>query len=262
MTNMPARSTFVWGLQRSGIHLVVGWLYANHGGIQRDPLPSGLHPQLGDGFRDVGAGVAFFNNPGRLYCRGFGLGKVTPGDFEAAVEASGRAIFSIEDCELARVDQLPPGDHTANVMLVRHPLNLVASRLRGAQRAPELFRTDERFLDVLASYCAEALGRTHVLPNLVVITYDRFVRDRTYRDRLAAELGVPNHDAVTEVSEYGGGSSFTQMAERPSPDAVTSRYLEQPLPPALLQQLLDRPAVVEACHSVFGFELADVAGGR
>jgi hypothetical protein len=258
---VPARATFVWGLQRSGIHLVVGWLYANHGGATRDALPGGLHPQLADGFRDASARLAFFNNPGRFHCREFTLGDIGPGDFEAAVEATGRAIFSIEDCELRFADRLPHDDSTVSVLLLRHPLNLVASRQRGAARAPELFRTDQRFVDVLATHCAEALGRTTHLPNRVVIAYDRFVADRPYRDALATELGLPNRDAVAEVSDYGGGSSFTEMAERPSPAAVTSRYLEHPVPPALLDQLAARPAIVEACHTLFGFELATVAGG-
>ena len=51
--------TFVWGLKRSGIHLVVGWLYANLGGrVKGELVADGLHPQLCDGFADPHTGVA------------------------------------------------------------------------------------------------------------------------------------------------------------------------------------------------------------
>src|SRR5688500_1449136 len=201
MTPVAARSTFVWGLQRSGIHLIVGWLYANHGGERRDPLPvTDLHPQLRDGFSDVAAGVAFFNNPGRFHCRRFELGDISAGDFEAAAAWAHRAIFSIEDCALARVSQVPHAEGGADsIPLLRHPPNLVASRLRGAERSPGLFRVDERFVEVLASYCAEALGHTRHLPHAVVLSYDRFVGDRSYRDAIAGRLGLPNRDEISDV---------------------------------------------------------------
>lgn len=66
----PARTIFIWGLKRSGIHLFVNWLYANLDATTKDTLDTqGLHPQLCDGFRDAAAGVAFYNNCGRHHSR-------------------------------------------------------------------------------------------------------------------------------------------------------------------------------------------------
>jgi len=252
---MPAQSMFVWGLQRSGIHLVVSWLFANLGGSRQEPLPPARHPQLGDGFFDPVTRVAFFNNPGRFYCRAFKLGPIEPRDVEAVADEYEHCVISIEDCTLASVAQLPAGERTVSLLVVRHPLNLLASRRRGAATRPELFRTDVEFIDVLAAYYDEALGHTDHLPNRTVVVFDRFVDDRSYRDALAARLDVPNRDAVGDVSSYGGGSSFTGAAGPTSMEELHTRYLEEPLPATLLDELLDRPAIVDACRTLFGFEL-------
>jgi hypothetical protein len=252
---VPAQSTFVWGLQRSGIHLVVSWLFANFGGRRREPLPATGHPQFGDGFLDPVAQVAFFNNPGRFYCRAFKLGPIQPHDVRAVADEYEHCIVSIEDCSLACAAQLPAGDRTASLLVVRHPLNLLASRRRGATTRPELFRTDVEFIEILAAHYEEALEHTDHLPNCTVVVFDRFVDDPSYRDALAARLEVPNRDAVTEVSSYGGGSSFTGAAGPTAMDALHTRYLEEPLPATLVHELVDRPAIVDACRNLFGFEL-------
>jgi hypothetical protein len=250
---MPAQSTFVWGLQRSGIHLVVSWLFANFGGRRREPLPATGHPQFGDGFLDPVAQVAFFNNPGRFYCRAFKLGPIQPHDVRAVADEYEHCIVSIEDCSLAYAAQLPAGDRTASLLVVRHPLNLLASRRRGATARPELFRTDVEFIEILADY-EEALEHTHHLPNCTVVVFDRFVDDPSYRDALAARLEVPNRDAVPRFRAMAAGSSFTERRDQLRWTRCT-RYLEEPLPATLVPELVDRPAIVGACRNLFGFEL-------
>jgi hypothetical protein len=65
-----AAATFVRGLKRSGIHLIVNWLYANLGATVKDELPEADLPrQLHDGFRNVAAGVTYFNNCGWFWSR-------------------------------------------------------------------------------------------------------------------------------------------------------------------------------------------------
>ena len=39
-----------------------------------------------------------------------------------------------------------------------------------------------------------------------------------------------------------------------------TRYREHPLPPELVEMLLDRAAIREACTTVFGFDLAERVG--
>jgi hypothetical protein len=260
---MAARSTFVWGLQRSGIHLIVNWLYANHGATAKDELASeGLHPKLADGFHDPSAGVAFYNNPGRFHCRQFELGDLVPEDFSLAASRHATSIFTIEDCALRFVPQTLGSPEARTVLLLRDPLNNLASRLEAAKTRPDMFRVDEPFIDLYETYCAEYLGHTSTLADKTVISYNRFVLDPAYRDDLAAQLGVPNLDAVSEVSEYGGGSSFSGLGGPTSISALMTRYEEHPIPTPLLEMLLERPAIREVCTTVFGFDLAERVGVR
>lgn len=252
-----SRATFVWGLKRSGIHLVVGWLYANHGGVTEDPFHGPrAHPQLGDGYEDAARGVAFFNNCGGLHSRRYRLGSLCPGDFDRAIAAHRVAIFGIEDCSLDEVDRTVVAASSARVLVLRDPLNNLASRLEAAKVRPQVFPVDDAYLDLYEAYCAEALGRTEHLAPRTVVAYDHFVQDRDHREALAAELGLANVDAVARVSSYGGGSSFS--GQTPSePASLLARHRDHPVPPALIERLLDRPAIRDACEVLFGYVLAE-----
>lgn len=253
----PPQVTFVWGLKRSGIHLVANWLYANHGGAAKEALTSvDVHPALADGFEDPATGVAFFNNCGRFHCRRFELGDLTPADFEQAARRHRVALFGIEDCSLRFAWRTAGLDRSASVLVLRDPLNNIASRLEAGRTRPELFRVDEEYVDLLDAYCREFLGHTAGLDGKTTISYDRFVADRSYRDEAAAALGLPNEDAISEVSSYGGGSSFGGATGASPTASLLTRFQQHPVPRHLVDLLLARPAVVEACETVFGYDLA------
>jgi hypothetical protein len=257
---IPASARFIWGLKRSGIHFFVNWLYANHGGARKDRLDADdLHPQLRKGFCDGDAGVIFFNNCGRLHSRNFGLGEIGRKDFEHALGESKTAMFGIEDCRLKPyVERIPSGQNVTNVLMLRDPLNNVASRLKGLRLRPQAFRVDATFVDLYDSYCREFLGWTNDLPNKVLVNYNRFVVDKGYRDSVAGALRVPNVDATAEVPEYGGGSSFRADRAPESPAALNTRYLEQPIPSEILQLLIERDAIREVCIAEFGYDLGEL----
>lgn len=258
---MTARSTFVWGLKRSGIHLIANWLYANHGATVKGELDSdGLHPKFVDGYRDPAAGVAFYNNCGRFHCRQFELGDLVAGDFEQASSRHAATIFTIEDCALRFASRTPRRSDVANVLVLRDPLNNLASRLEAAESRPAMFRVDEPYIDLFESYCSEYLGHSSNLANKTVVSFNRFVEDRSYRDAVAAELGLANLDVISEVSEYGGGSSFSGLGGPGSTASLMTRFQQHPIPPHLLELLLERPGIREACSAVFGFDLADRVG--
>ncbi|MSO87332.1 MAG: hypothetical protein EXQ71_07410 [Acidimicrobiia bacterium] len=258
---MTNRSTFVWGLKRSGNHLIANWLYANHGGVTKDPpITDGLHRQFCDGFVDPAAGVAFYNNCGRLHSRRFELGTLGPNDFRRAAQPQRSAIFSIEDCSLSFAVRTAGIAEATSVLILRDPLNTLSSRLAAAQSRPELFPVDEGFVDLLDTYCAEALDHTQQLPAKVVISFNRFVEDPAYRDALAEQLGFINLDAVSEVSSYGGGSSFSSDPTPSPTHLLMTRFQQHPVSPWLLELLLTRSSVQEACTSLFGYDLADHMG--
>lgn len=253
---------FVWGLKRSGIHLVVNWLFANCGATQKDALRTdGLHAQLSDGFADNAAGVAFFNNCGGFHSRRFSLGDLTAADVEAAASSHPTTIFGFEDCSLERaaVTSALPG--AGSLLVLRDPLNNLASRMRAAATRPEVFRVDEGYIELYDSYCAEILGQTSHLPEKVVVSFNRFVQDRSYRDEIARVLGLANLDDLAEVPGYGGGSSFSQE-RRSSIEELMTRFRQHPLPTMLLDELLKRPAIGEVCSTMFGYDLATAATSR
>jgi hypothetical protein len=253
---------FVWGLKRSGIHLVVGWLYANLGATAKVGLgPAGLHPQLFDGYADAPRGVAFFNNCGREHSRTYELGDLETEDFAKAAGDRRATIFGIEDCDLRFASRTAGIDGAGSILVVRDPLNNLASRLMAARTRPEVFPVDDAYLDLYEAYCAEALGRTHRLVPKTVVSFNRFVQERSYRDAVAGELGIENRDVMSEVSEYGGGSSFSGP-ELSAPASLLSRYREHPLPRPLVDALLQREAVREACSTLFGYDLATQAAAR
>jgi hypothetical protein len=259
--SLKARASFVWGLKRSGIHLVVNWLYANLGARVEGPLEAdGLHAQLHHGFADAAARVGYFNNCGWLHSRRFGLGSLAAPDFDAAAHRYGAVIFGIEDCRLELAPRATV-ESAARVLVLRDPLNNLASRLEGAKTRPEVFRVDAPYVDLLDAYCAEFLGHTCELPNKTVVAFDRFVGDREYRDTIASALGVSNLDAVSDVPRFGGGSSFdpgadSAVAARPSPGELATRFRQHPIPGVILDQVLGKPAIAEVCRTVFGYDLA------
>jgi hypothetical protein len=261
VTRAAGGATFVWGLKRSGIHLLESWLYANLGATRRDDLDAdGLHPLLQDGYRDAEAGVAFHNNCGGWSSRTFDLADLTGADFASAASRQTSTLFGIEDCRLEHATKVAGLDGALHVIVLRDPLNNLASRLAGAEKRPEVFRVDEAYLDLLEAYAAEYLGRTEHLTPKVLVSFDRFLTDVGYRDSVATDLGVDNRDRTDEVSSYGGGSSFGDAAA--DPEALLTRFQQHPLPSELLASLATRAAVTDLCSSVFGYDLRDRVAER
>jgi hypothetical protein len=253
------RIYFVWGLKRSGIHFCVDWLFDNAGGRSKARLPSrhGFHPQLRDGFCDREAGVFFFNNCGRSFSREFSLGTLDRQDFERAAASHRVTIFGIEDCDIARYASRACLGVAMHVVIMRDPLNNIASRLRGQEDRPQVFRVDERYVELYETYCREFLGETAFVQPKVAVSYNRFVQERSYRDAVATELHLANRDLIDRVSNYGGGSSFSGRQSSSVP-ALLTRYREEPVAPPLVRLLLSKPSIGEICRRVFHYELADV----
>jgi len=260
-TVTPA-TVFLWGLKRSGNHVVANWLYANLGANGKETLDSSdIHRQLRQGHCDPAAGVAFYNNCGQLNSRQFQLGLLTRADFERARRRHRVTIFGVEDCQLRFASRTPAAADIFNVLVLRDPLNNIASRLEAAKTRPEVFRTDEAYVDLLASYCEEYLDLRNTLTNKVVLNFNHFVGDREYRDSIAGGFGVENREVLTEASDYGGSSSFSPGRGASSRSALLTRFQQHPIPDDLLELLLARSVIRDACTKLFGYELADWSAG-
>jgi hypothetical protein len=64
--------------------------------------------------------------------------------------------------------------------------------------------------DLWISYANEYLGKTNYLShNKIVINYNRWCSDQTYRGQIASELNIKFTDqGFNKISSVGGGSSF------------------------------------------------------
>lgn len=116
-----------------------------------------------------------------------------------------------------------------NVLLVRDPFNLFASRLQqvinqgfdlsthgflmGNPKYKYSAHEPHRFIEIWKEHAREYLGTTSYLPDRkVTIDYNRWVVDRNYRQQIAASLELPySEDTISRVvgrNEAGAGSSF------------------------------------------------------
>jgi hypothetical protein len=253
------KAFFLWGLKRSGNHLVANWLYANLGAGAKQALDStDIHIQLRQAHWDPAADVAFYNNCGQLNSRRFRLGLLTRADFEAARRRHRVTIFGIEDCQLRYAKRTPTGTDVVNVLVLRDPLNNVASRLEAAKTRPDVFPTDQTYVELIASYCSEFIGMTDHLDNKVVVSFNQFVEERAYRDRIAADLALHNCDVLGEASDYGGSSSFSPGTGPSTTRALQTRFRQHRLPGDVIDELLARPVIRKTCSAVFGYELVDL----
>lgn len=192
--------------------------------------------------------------------------RVNYGGFDLGEEKLGRfsrrdwLVYSHEDVFLRVACS---GEHEANhdawvgrsarrrdVLVVRDPFNLFASRLRsfGEGGATAVHAR------IWKQHARQALGRVRLLRHdPVVVSYNRWCVDRGYRAALAARLGLPFTDAGREeVPAVNGGSSFDgrRFDGRAGSMAVAERWRGYVDDPAY-RRVLDE-GVVALAEAVFG----------
>ncbi len=64
----------------------------------------------------------------------------------------------------------------------------------------------------------------------MVVNFNRFVGERAYRDRIAAELALDNRDVLDEASDYGGSSSFSPGSGPSTTRELLTRFRQHRLP--------------------------------
>lgn len=93
-----------------------------------------------------------------------------------------------------------------DLLIVRDPYNLFASRRRAGYQVI----SDKTSIRVWKQHAKAFLGGLRGLGDaLVPISYNRWVRNRAYRQKLAAAIGLRFTDAgLSRIAACGGGSSF------------------------------------------------------
>ena len=200
----------VIGLSRSGNHAILNWIYAQAPGrvCLLNCVEGRCNPFATARPMDNG-------RPYRVNYPGFDL------QAEAAARFSDKdwLIFSHEDAYLGNAASreferdhdalVGPSRRRMDVLILRDPYNLFASRLRWGQCviSPRIA------VQIWKQHTRTWLGRDHRLRHeAVMISYNRWVRERAYRQRVAERLGLSFTDAgVQQVAACNGGSSFDAM---------------------------------------------------
>lgn len=212
----------VFGLQRSGIHAVVNWI------IQQTKGPTWFVNDI----KGLSANPFREND-----CHCF---PGNPSGLSAALRARERAgrhtqkeylLLGYEDTDLSTLPRdfdevltkcVGRSRCTRNVLIVRDPFNLFASRMafdNTANRNP-ITSCRDQVIALWKAHAREALEESSYLgKDKVVVNYNRWFADRTYRQKVAAALGltfsdfglqmVPGVDLPqTDFPRFGCGSSF------------------------------------------------------
>jgi hypothetical protein len=190
------------GLRRSGNHALVNWIARQSGGVCqfKNDVPPLMNPSQ-------------YHN---TYAEKNAVWRE-----DAAMEGNQNVdafIYSYEDHRLNYVthrifeknhDQwIGLSEKRVDVLILRDPFNLFASRMHsGLMQLP---MRSMNLPDLWLSYAQEYLGHTNYLKNnKVVVNYNQWSSDRTYRHQVATRLGIQfTDDGFDEVPVYGGGSSF------------------------------------------------------
>ncbi len=107
-----------------------------------------------------------------------------------------------------------PSARQTDLLLIRDPFNLFASRYVWKDPQGEAFRTDQDYRDRIVGLWKEVAKdflKSSSPPhrNRVNINYNQWFGDEDYRKDLAAQMGLTYKAGVLDkVPEHGGGSSF------------------------------------------------------
>lgn len=162
-----------------------------------------------------------------------------------------RYLVSIEDWPVS-VPLIDCQEKSLNILLVRDPENLFASRIRRAFARPhsaypqEMNAVMRRAASVWLDHAKEFLRVTTHLPNNVGIFFDRWLVDVQYRTNVANQFGIAMaRDPRQNRTRKGGGSSF---------------YGSNQVDPSEIESLRRRPELLDANERALLEEVMAVAG--
>lgn len=206
------------GLQRSGNHALLNWIFAQS--PEKKCLLNWVQPA---------------QNPFYSFHRKSTLRELQPDfhkKFNLNLEKCGifskkeTLIYSYEDDSLDKIaceefeknhDRwIGRSRHRYDILLIRDPFNLIASRLKrddGDIKNRYSFRIPEErkiIISLWKQYAKEYLGLTNfLLHDKVCINFNRWFLDASYRREIANRLNLKFDDSgMATVSTVGGGSSF------------------------------------------------------
>jgi hypothetical protein len=244
------RILVVHGMKRSGNHALISWLLPQDRFVFRNNIIPIARILRGEAAlpppEDLDAWLDRELPPRGLRAAGF---------LKRIVFSRHALLVSLEDHHPAtRVFREDP-PHLTNVLVLRDPKNLFASRIRKGERGDhpaypsELGAEMSRATETWKTHAKEFLGATSHLANKVSVFFGDWFADESYRRELSRRLGLGFTDeGFLSVSEAGGGSSFdgTRFDGRGGSMNVLARQEELSAPERrLLDGVLADPELAE-----------------
>ena len=119
----------------------------------------------------------------------------------------------------------PDDKPTQNILVLRDPLNLLASRVKKYRRTGALGMIGQPFIEHYLEWCRAAAAEKLPLENAIVVNFNLWVTSKTYRANLAAQLGLDFTDeGLNEVSCRGSSFDGFQYSGRAQEMKVLERY--------------------------------------
>ena len=177
------------GLRRSGNHAVINW------------------------FREQANQSIFFNNQ-KIYKDLSSKNAVSefPWKFvfvsyeEYGIPHKSKSVFT------KRSAFFRPIKKRTNIIVLRDPFNLFASRLRHPKLRRQTLVDSKRWIRRWKSWAREFLGKTNKLSHKYCINFNEWFENYEYRKRIAYDFNLNFTDAGRDkVSRKGHGSSFDGM---------------------------------------------------
>ena len=263
----------VVGLQRSGNHAIINWIrqqeskmttFLNHCKVLENPYRNVYENLTLRGLDPKRAGVYGLGYEDIDYCKNQAKGKFSIKDC---------LIYSYEDLDLERITHtsfekkrvlyLGKSEQRYDVIIMRDPFNLFASRLKRSQPKPgsqkincmEVYSRKRTLPELWIAYAKECLGETNLLRGKkIFINYNTWCSDIDYRQEIAEKINLIFTDqGFNNVSGAGGGSSFnyTNFNNKASRMDVLNRwqsFIDNPS----YRQLISNEELLEYSEKIFG----------
>jgi len=181
---MKQRLIFMWSLKRSGSHAMETWT-------------RGLRPDL-----------CYLNNMSLKRPVDNKRKNQVPLDhevfmisFEDQPICAGPVAQDV-DAIIARAGLTGQYKRLINLIAIRDPFNLFASRIKGRWSLDHA----REYIPVWKTYAKECLGITNHLPNVLMWNYNKWFTDIEYRKKLASDLDLEFNDDGKEILGHWGSS--------------------------------------------------------
>lgn len=175
----------IYSLMRSGHHAITNWF------IQQLDCPYLYVNCINEPYRQL---VHIDNNPQRIIC-------------------------TIEDERRPLLNFIPDGQwgfssKSQDILVLRDPYNFLASRIRSFDVFPKNIQDMQsgETINKWKEHAKEFLRITRKLENVILVNYNQWVKNNSYRTDLAEQLKIKFTDrGFDEVANFGFGSSFDKL---------------------------------------------------